>query len=100
MAIKIIISSWQKDQAFPVEHMNIIVHREHDREKPIDEYLTTIPVGCSRAEKLAVKFAYLSKMATSYPDCPSLFDNVDDQDFQEGDSNISMGWFLEMIRSH
>lgn len=87
--MKIIISGWQKDQAFPVEHMNIIVCRENDRIKPTDEYLTTIPAGCTREQKLAVKLAYMRKLATSYPDCPSLFDKVEDYEQEVGDFELA-----------
>lgn len=86
--MKIIIGTWQRDQAFPVEYLNIIVRREHDVEKPTDEYLCVIPVQCTRWQHLAVKLAYLRKLSTLYPNFPQFFSAIEDHDTQPGDLDL------------
>lgn len=62
--MKMIISAWQRDQSYFVEHCNIIVRRTRD----CDEYLLTIPAGCTDDQKKQVIAAYLKRLATRYPD--------------------------------
>lgn len=80
--MKIVISKWYLDPAYPVEHMNVLVLRANDS----DEYLNTIPAGCSREQKLVVKIAFMRKLRTRYPYIINLYlakikDQYDDNPF-------------------